>query len=91
MGKKNNYDNYSNDPMYNQTRNEHIADCLEYFVSEMNSLFIRVGRNSDDIKKAEKTIKKACKSLRNGRPEKVFDEERFDRYIESDDYSEGGW
>ena len=49
------------------------------------------GSELNALRGAEKTIKKACKNLRNGQPEKVFDEERFDRYIESDDYSEGGW
>ena len=33
------------------------------------------------ILKAKKIIKKAVKNLRNGHPEKVFNEERFEDFI----------
>lgn len=89
MGKKNkkkskNFDD--SDPMYNQERNNHIADSLEYLISEMDAVFIRVGRDAEEIEAAEEVVRKACKNLRNGKPEKVFDPERFDELIEQSNW-----
>ena len=66
----------------NQERNEKIADQLESYIDAVDNLIIIEGKDVDDIKKAKKKIKKAIKNLREGKPEKVFDEERFEEYEE---------
>ena len=68
-------------PMYDKVRNEQLADHLENYVESITSLFILEGSDADEIKKAKKIIKKAVKNLRNGHPEKVFNEERFEDFI----------
>ena len=67
--------------MYDKARNEQLADHLENYVESITSLFILEGSDADEIKKAKKVIKKAVKNLRNGHPEKVFNEERFEDFI----------
>ena len=67
--------------MYDKVRNEQLADHLENYVESITSLFILEGSDADEIKKAKKIIKKAVKNLRNGHPEKVFNEERFEDFI----------
>ncbi len=83
MGKKN-YDDYDYDDgsinMYDQERNNEIADHLEAYVDAVSTLFIIDGKKEDDVKSAIKTVRKACKNLREGKPEKVFDLERFEEY-----------
>ena len=70
------YEEYQ-DEMYDQERNERIADRLEAYIDAVDNLLIIEGVTVDDIKKAKKVIKKAAKDLRKGHPEKVYDEERF--------------
>lgn len=65
------------DGMYNQTRNNEIAEHLEAYVDAVETLFILEGKKESDVKDAVKTVRKACKNLREGRPDKVFDEDRF--------------
>jgi deoxyribose-phosphate aldolase len=72
---------YDTDEMYNQDRNDAIADGLENYIDMVNNLCILEGRNKDEIKSSIKRVKKAIKNLRNGHPEKVFDEDRFYEYI----------
>ena len=67
--------------MYDKARNEQLADHLENYVESITSLFILEGSDADEIKKAKKILKKAVKNLRNGHPEKVFNEERFEDFI----------
>lgn len=82
MGKHSNYSDYHGgiDDMYNQERNNEIADHLEAYVDAISSLFIIEGKKEDEIKSAVKVVRKACKNLRDGKPEKVFDLERFEEY-----------
>ena len=85
MGKKkksqNRNKNYCSSGMYNQERNNEIADHLEAYVDAVTTLFILEGKREEDVNAAIKTVKKACKNLREGKPEKVFDEERFEEYM----------
>ena len=77
MGKKNKNTDYESGGMYDQKRNNIIADHLEAYVDSIDNLFILEGKEESDIKEAKKIIRKACKNLREGKPEKVFNEERF--------------
>lgn len=85
--KKKNSDYIDGDGMYNQTRNNEIADHLEAYVDAVENLFILEGKKESDVKDAIKTVRKACKNLREGKPEKVFDEDRFNEIIEDS----GNW
>ena len=69
---------YNGEGMYDQERNNEIADHLDAYVDAVDNLIIIEGKDSDEIKKAKKKIRKAAKNLRDGKPEKVFDEERFE-------------
>lgn len=86
MGKKKNKsgDNYSSSGLRSEEKCKQIADSLEEYVDAIDSLFILVGKNKDEVKAAIKIIKKAIKNLRNGHPEKVFsdDIEDDEEYIE---------
>ena len=68
--------------MYDQEQNDKIADQLEAYLDAVDNLIIIEGKDVDEIKKAKKKVKKAIKNLREGKPEKVFDEERFEEYEE---------
>lgn len=74
---------YNSDEMYNQERNDQIAQGLEDYIDTVQNLCILEGRNEEEIENAIKHVKKAIKNLRKGHPEKVFDEERFYEYIYS--------
>ena len=76
MGKKKKY--YGNDGMYDQKRNETIADHLLAYIDSVENLFILEGKDEDDIKEAIKVVRKACKHLKEGKPEKVYNVERFE-------------
>ncbi len=82
MSKHSNYSDYSGGiaDMYNQDRNNEIADHLEAYVDAISSLFIVEGKKESEVKDAIKVVRKACKNLRDGKPEKVFDLERFEEY-----------
>ena len=74
------------DPMYSQEINEKIADSFEAYCSAIKNFIIVEGRSKKDIDDSITVIKKAVKDLRNGKPEKVFDPERYALcmdYIES--------
>lgn len=89
MGKKKNkYNNYyaDRDGMYNQTRNNEIADHLEAYVEAVENLFILEGKKESDVNEAIKVVRKACKNLREGKPEKVFDEDRFNELLEDGEF-----
>lgn len=73
---------YNGEGMYDQERNNEIADHLDAYVDAVDNLIIIEGKDSDEIKKAKKKIRKAAKNLRDGKPEKVFDEERFEEFEE---------
>lgn len=77
MGKKKNKsgDNYSSSGLRSEEKCKQIADSLEEYIDAIDSLFILVGKNKDEVKAAVKTIKKAIKNLRNGHPEKVFSDD----------------
>ena len=73
---------HNSSSMYDQDQNNKIADQLEAYLDAVDNLIIIEGKDVDEIKKAKKKVKKAIKNLREGKPEKVFDEERFDEYEE---------
>ena len=85
MGKKKNKNTgFNGEGMYNQERNNMVADHLEDYLDAIQNLFILEGRKESEVKDAIKTVKKAIKNLREGRPEKVYDEERFDELFEDE-------
>lgn len=69
---------------YNHERDLEVAQHLEEYVDRIDSLFILDGVSEEKIKKAVKYVKKNCKYLREGHPEKVYDETRYLEYIQSD-------
>lgn len=73
MGKNNNRD---------QARYDSIASNLEVFVDDISTLFIFEGQKEKDIEEATKVLKKAIKHLKNGKPEKVLNMEKFEEYVE---------
>lgn len=79
---------FTGDEMYNQDRNERIANSLEEYLDVVTNLCIITGKKKKDVKKAKKVVKQAIKDLRNGHPERVFDEGRFYDYIYGDDREE---
>ena len=66
--------------IYDQERNNRIADNLESYIDAIENLLIVEGKNVERIKKSEKIVRKAIKDLRNGKPEKVFDIDRFEEF-----------
>ena len=80
MGK---HSGYSSDVsgMYDQSRNNEIASHLEAYIDAVQKLFILEGRKEEDVKADIKKVRKACKHLRNGHPEKVFDPDRYEEYM----------
>ena len=89
MGKKknkNNYNNYYGEGMYNQEKNLQIAEHLEAYLDASENLFIFEGKKEADVKDAVKVIRKAIKNLKEGKPEKVFNEERFEEFYNSGKY-----
>ena len=70
--------------IYNQKRNNEIADHLEAYIDAVQNLFILEGKKEEDVEEAIKVIKKAIKNLREGKPEKVFDEDRFHEVFDDD-------
>lgn len=73
MGKSNNRD---------QARYDSIASNLEVFVDDISTLFIFEGQKEKDIEEATKVLKKAIKHLKNGKPEKVLNMEKFEEYVD---------
>ena len=87
MGKKKKQKKYFMDEsIYSQQKNDEIANQLEAYVEAVEDLFILEGKKESEVKDAIKTVKKACKNLREGRPEKVFDEERYAEVFDVGDY-----
>ena len=82
MSKKKDYYNYNRGGMYDQERNNDIADHLEEYIYAIQNLFILEGKKVSEVKKAITTVEKAIKHLRKGKPEKVYDEERFEEYFD---------
>lgn len=72
---KNKYD--YDDSIYDQQTNEEVADSLEKYCEEVQRFIIPDGKNAKVVKESIKKVKKACKKLREGKPEKVFDEEGY--------------
>lgn len=68
---------------YDHAKDIEVADHLEEYVDRIDSLFILEGVSEERIKKAIKYVKKCCKNLRDGHPEKVYDEDRFLEYLNS--------
>ena len=84
MSKKNNdYYDSSGIGLYNQERNNEIADHLEAYVDTVLSLFIIEGKKVKEVDEAIEVVRKAIKNLRNNKPEKVFNLERFEEYMMS--------
>lgn len=74
--------------MYDQKRNEVIAEHLMAYVDSIENLFILEGKEENEVKDAIKVVKKACKNLIDGKPEKVFNEERFEEIFGELDFSD---
>lgn len=67
----------------NQARYDSIASNLEVFVDDISTLFIFEGQKEKDIEESVKVLKKAIKHLKNGKPEKVLNMEKFEDYVET--------
>lgn len=65
-----------------QARYDSIASNLEVFVDDISTLFIFEGQKEKDIEEVTKVLKKAIKHLKNGKPEKVLNMEKFEEYVE---------
>ena len=65
-----------------QARYDSIASNLEVFVDDISTLFIFEGQKEKDIEEATKVLKKAIKHLKNGKPEKVLNMEKFEEYVD---------
>ena len=79
--KRNTFIDEGGSGIYDQARNNEIADHLEAYVDAVENLFILEGKKESDVKEAIKIVKKACKNLREGKPEKVFDLERYEELM----------
>lgn len=66
-----------------QARYDSIASNLEVFVDDISTLFIFEGQKEKDIEEATKVLKKAIKHLKNGKPEKVLNMEKFEEYVDT--------
>ena len=88
MGKKNKKRIYSGSGMYDQKRNEVIAEHLLAYVDSIENLFILEGKEESEIEDAIKVVTKACKNLIEGKPEKVFNEERYDEVFGELDFND---
>ena len=77
--------------MYNQKRNNEIADHLEAYVDAVQNLFILEGKKEEDVENAIKVVTKAIKNLREGRPDKVFDEDRYNDVFDEDGDDDEGY
>lgn len=67
----------------NQVRYDSIASNLEVFLDDISTLFIFEGQKEKDIEESVKVLKKAIKHLKNGKPEKVLNMEKFEDYVET--------
>ena len=70
------------DPMYDHQTNLQIANALEKYCNLINRQIIVQGRTKELVDDSKEVIKKAIKNLREGKPEKVFDEERYRLMLE---------
>ena len=70
------------DPIYSQEVNEQIADAYESYCNVIDTFIIVEGRNKQSVEDSLKVIRKAIKNLREGKPEKVFDRERYEAVME---------
>ena len=57
---------------------DNIADNLDMFVNDVATLFIFGGRSEKEVDESMKVLKKAIKHLRNGKPEKVLDMDKYE-------------
>jgi len=57
---------------------DNIADNLDMFVNDVATLFIFEGRSEKEVEESMKVLKKAIKHLRNGKPEKVLDMDKYE-------------
>lgn len=84
MGKNKGY-SFREGGIYNQTRNDEIANHLSEYVDAVDNLFILEGKNKKDVEEAKKVVKKACKLLKKGKPEKVFNLDRMEDILDEED------
>ena len=68
-----------------------MANDLENYLEIVDKYIIIEGLTPEEYKSAKKEIKKLIKHLRNGKGEKVFDEERYLAYIESNSQFDKHW
>lgn len=77
MGKNNKEADYG---IYDPKICKTIADHLEQYISDIIELTIIDGQKVEEVEHSIKVVKKACKNLRKGRPDKVFESE--EKYLE---------
>lgn len=67
---------------YNHEDSQKIADQMEEYLNDISMLVIIMGKKYSKIKEAKKIIKKELiQNLREGKEEKVFDEEAYEKYL----------
>lgn len=65
------------DPVFDHELNLKIADVLEEIVYNLDNYVIVEGRSKELVDDSLDKMRKGIKDIRNGKPEKVFDEERY--------------
>ena len=68
---------------YDHETSKKIADQMEDFLHDVSMMIIIMNKPYSKIKKAKKVIKQTIKDLREGREDKVFDEEAYEEYMRS--------
>ena len=77
--------------IYNQAKNDEIANQLEEYIDVIDKFIILEGKSIESVKKAKKTVKKAIKNLREGHPEKVYNMERYEEYLNGEFNEDDEW
>lgn len=78
--KKKHHHDYD-DNGYDHKKSLEIADQMENFLTDASMMLIFVGKKYSKVKEAKKVIKKMIKDLREGKEDKVFDEEEYEKYL----------
>lgn len=65
------------DPVFDHELNLKIADVMEEIVYNLDNYVIVEGRSKELVDDSLDKMRKGIKDIRNGKPEKVFDEERY--------------
>lgn len=65
---------------YDKKECKRIANNLETYLDTINTFVIINDKPKKEVKAAMKVVRKAIKDLREGRPDKVFNHEKYMEY-----------